>query len=293
MGFGGEEGSVVLSGMTEAQDGRLNGRELWVLVMSRDMLFMLLTVCWWNSTGSFDATVRLWDCKSQSTKPIQIFEESKDSVSSLHVLGHEVVTGSVDGKMRTYDLRMGMMYCDTLGRRNSTNPLLSIMTFADMTFVCLDPITSVQQTADSNAVLVSTLDSTIRLMDKSNGQMLQNYTGHTNTEFRIRSCLGLGDAVAISGSEDGKICIWDVLEGKVLKTIEAHSGKVASAVTCNNARKEFASAGADGEGCVRVLLNHVIDIDRKCHCLGVDTAGIAGRLKLFFRGTTQPCLKYF
>ncbi|KAL8873072.1 MAG: hypothetical protein Q9174_001393, partial [Haloplaca sp. 1 TL-2023] len=111
------------------------------------------------------------------------------------------------------------------------------------------PITSVQQTADGNAVLVSTLDSTIRLMDKSNGQMLQNYTGHTNTEFRIRSCLGLGDALVISGSEDGKICIWDILEGKVLKKIEAHGGKVASAVACNNMRKEFASAGADGEDC--------------------------------------------
>ncbi|KAI4242899.1 MAG: hypothetical protein L6R40_003772 [Gallowayella cf. fulva] len=80
VGFGGEEGNVVVS-------------------------------------GSFDATVRLWDCKSQSTKPIQIFEDSKDSVSSLHVLGHEIVTGSVDGKMRLYDLRMGMIYVDTIGRK--------------------------------------------------------------------------------------------------------------------------------------------------------------------------------
>ena len=66
--------------------------------------------------GSFDATVRLWDCKSQSTKPIQVLEESKDSVSSLHVVGHEMVTGSVDGKMRLYDLRMGMVYVDLVGR---------------------------------------------------------------------------------------------------------------------------------------------------------------------------------
>ncbi|KAL8693480.1 MAG: hypothetical protein Q9218_001711 [Villophora microphyllina] len=186
--FGGEEGSVVVS-------------------------------------GSFDATVRLWDCKSQSTKPIQTLEESKDSVSSLHVLGHEIVTGSVDGKMRLYDLRMGMIYVDTLGH----------------------PITSVQQTTDGNAVLVSTLDSTIRLMDKSNGKMLQNYKGHTNTDFRIRSCLGLGDAVVFSGSEDGEIYIWDVLERKVLEHLAAHDGKVASAVTCNSVKKEFASAGVDAD----------------------------------------------
>ena len=66
--------------------------------------------------GSFDATVRLWDCKSQSTKPIQVLDESKDSVSSLHIAGHEIVTGSVDGRVRLYDLRMGQIYVDVIGR---------------------------------------------------------------------------------------------------------------------------------------------------------------------------------
>ena len=67
-------------------------------------------------SGSFDATVRLWDFKSQSTKPIQVLEEAKDSVSSLHVAGHEIVTGSVDGRLRVYDLRMGMVFVDVIGR---------------------------------------------------------------------------------------------------------------------------------------------------------------------------------
>lgn len=79
MDFGGEDGSVVVS-------------------------------------GSYDATVRLWDCKSQSTKPIQVLEEARDSVSTLHVVGHEIVTGSVDGRMRVYDLRMGMILVDVIGR---------------------------------------------------------------------------------------------------------------------------------------------------------------------------------
>ena len=67
-------------------------------------------------TGSFDATVRLWDCKSQSTKPIQIFEEAKDSISSVQVMGCEIVTGCVDGRMRLYDVRMGMVFVDVVGR---------------------------------------------------------------------------------------------------------------------------------------------------------------------------------
>lgn len=111
----------------------------------------------------------------------------------------------------------------------------------------LEPITSVQQTRDGNAILVSTLDSTIRLMDKGNGQMLQSYKGHTNGDYRIRSCLGLADAVVVSGSEDGQIYAWDLLEGRVIKKLGAHDGKVASAVAFNAARNEWVSAGADGK----------------------------------------------
>ncbi|KAI9847961.1 MAG: hypothetical protein M1837_001478 [Sclerophora amabilis] len=175
-------------------------------------------------SGSFDATVRLWDCKSQSTKPIQVLEEARDSVSCLHVVEHEICTGSVDGKVRIYDLRMGMVYVDVIGR----------------------PVTSIRQTKDGNALLVSSLDGTIRLMDKGNGNLLQTYKGHVNTEYRIRSCLGMNDAFVVAGSEDGKIFVWDLLEGKVVQRLDAHDGKVASAVVANSAKNEWLSAGVDG-----------------------------------------------
>ena len=103
-----------------------------------------------------------------------------------------------------------------------------------------------QQTKDSNTVLVSTLDSTIRLFDKGNGQLLKRYRGHANQNYRIWSCLGLGDAVIVSGSEDGYLYAWDLLEGKLVEKLEAHSGKVASVVAWNSNKKEWASAGADG-----------------------------------------------
>lgn len=189
-------------------------------------------------------------------KPIQVLDEAKDSVSSLHVLGHEIVTGSVDGRVRLYDLRMGMLHVDVLGRMlpfplpfpssSSPSPSLSHGVRADI-YTGIESITSIQQTKDGNAILVSTLDSTIRLMDKGNGHLLQTYRGHKNTEYRIRSRLGLADSVVFSGSEDGFLYAWDLLEGKVVQRMEAHGGKVASAVACNSVRKEWASAGVDGE----------------------------------------------
>jgi mitogen-activated protein kinase organizer 1 len=84
-------------------------------------------------------------------------------------------------------------------------------------------------------------------MDKANGKLLQSYKGHVNKDYRIRSSLGFGDSVVISGSEDGQIYAWDLLDGSVVEQLHAHEGKVASAVACNPAQKEWATAGIDGK----------------------------------------------
>ena len=84
-------------------------------------------------------------------------------------------------------------------------------------------------------------------MDKGKGQLLQKYSGHTNRDYRIRSCLGMADTVVISGSEDGLLYAWDLLDGRKVERIEAHAGKVASAIAWNDHQKEWASAGTDGE----------------------------------------------
>lgn len=176
-------------------------------------------------TGSYDTTSRLWDTKSQSRKPIQTLEDAKDSISSVHVVGHEIVTGSVDGRVRNYDLRMGRCFVDIIGY----------------------PVTCTTQSADGNAVLVSALDGGIRLMDKVNGQMLQSYRGHLNTDFRVRSCFGAKDKYVITGSEDGFIWVYDLLEGKVVEKMKAHSGKAATSVAYNPAaKKQMLSGGVDG-----------------------------------------------
>jgi len=56
---------------------------------------------------------------------------------------HEVLTGSVDGRVRRYDIRAGRLATDYLG----------------------EPVTSVCFSHDRNCILASTLDSTIRWGD--------------------------------------------------------------------------------------------------------------------------------
>lgn len=135
---------------------------------------------------------------------------------------------SVDGHLRTYDLRMGSLVTDLVG----------------------NSITSLSLTTDSNGVLVSTLDSHIRLFDKSTGSCLQTYSGsHVNTDFRVRSCVGgPGDAWVLTGSEDGKIVAYDLLEGREVACVKGqHQGKVVSCVAFHPKGKQWVSVGVDGK----------------------------------------------
>ncbi|TPX41476.1 hypothetical protein SeLEV6574_g06063, partial [Synchytrium endobioticum] len=157
-------------------------------------------------SGSYDATVRIWDCRAQTRLPIQSIDDAKDDITSLQVAGHEIAVGSVDGKLRVYDIRAGSVSADDIGQ----------------------PVTSVAYSNDKNCLLVSALDSTVRLVDKENGQILNEYSGHVNKEYRVVSCLSHTDAHILSGSEDGRILAWDLVDASLVRTLKGHDKTVSA-----------------------------------------------------------------
>ncbi|KAM9106093.1 WD repeat domain-containing protein 83 isoform 2-T2 [Megaptera novaeangliae] len=142
-------------------------------------------------SGSIDSTIRCWDCRSRRPEPIQKLDEAKDGISSVKVSDHEVLAGSVDGRVRRYDLRMGHLFSDYVG----------------------SPITCTCFSRDGQCTLVSSLDSTLRLLDKDTGELLGEYTGHKNQEYKLDCCLSERDTHVVSCSEDGKVFFWDLVEG--------------------------------------------------------------------------------
>ncbi|EEB93276.1 hypothetical protein MPER_08092, partial [Moniliophthora perniciosa FA553] len=48
-------------------------------------------------------------------QPIQVLEEARDSVQTIHIDSATITTGSVDGHVRTYDLRKGELRTDYIG----------------------------------------------------------------------------------------------------------------------------------------------------------------------------------
>ena len=187
-------------------------------------------------SGSFDGSVKCWDLRSRSERAIQTFGEARDGISAVSVLGAEVFAGSTDGRVRVYDLRAGCVDADVFGAA----------------------VTSVAPARDGQSYLVSTLDSSARLMDRVTGRCLQTFTdaGFKNDEYRVRSTLAMADAAVVSGSEDGRVFVWDVLTGGVVERVKhmqdggerAAVGKkgVVSAVAWNQVRRQWASAAGDG-----------------------------------------------
>eukprot|EP00731_Ephydatia_muelleri_P018378 Em0011g418a len=141
-------------------------------------------------TGSYDSTVRVWDCKARTFDPVQVLNEARDSVTSVQLSSSEILTGSVDGQIRRYDVRFGKLVCDTIG----------------------NPVTSVSFSRDGHCVLASSLDEKIRLLDRDNGELLNEYKGHKNNEYKVDCCLSHDDATIVCGAEDGKIWFWDLVE---------------------------------------------------------------------------------
>lgn len=181
-------------------------------------------------SGSDDRSVRVWDVKSRNANPIMVFEEAGDSVSSIVVREEEIIAGSVDGRVRSYDIRMGLCTEDTMPAA----------------------VTSLQVTGDGQALLVGCLDSKIRLIDRKNGGCLRAFWGNgfKNEELRIKCCFGEGEAIVMCGSEGtGTVNAWDVMTGQIVGSIEA-AHKVISIVRWRDkgrgTQAVWASGGADG-----------------------------------------------
>ncbi|KAG4132654.1 hypothetical protein ERO13_D08G046300v2 [Gossypium hirsutum] len=157
-------------------------------------------------SAGYDRSLRAWDCRSHSTEPIQIIDSFLDTVMSVCLTKTEIIGGSVDGTVRTFDIRIGREISDDLGQ----------------------PVNCISLSNDNNCILANCLDSTLRLLDRSTGELLQEYKGHACKSYKMDCCLTNSDAHVTGGSEDGSIFFWDLVDASVVSKFRAHSSVVTS-----------------------------------------------------------------
>lgn len=183
------------------------------------------------ASASYDASVRLWDCRSQSSNPVQVLSEARDSVSAIAAPrgGTCIVTASIDGCVRTYDVRAGRLSEDSLPA----------------------PLSSLAHSRDGNCLLVGCLDDSLWLLDIATGESLSHYAGQgfENRAFQLDSGVLCDDAYVVAGSEDGSICFWDIVQSgpPSFRNANSHTASPVSAIDAHPTERVIISGAHSGE----------------------------------------------
>lgn len=175
-------------------------------------------------SASYDQSIRFWDLRSRNINAIQVVKAFQDSVTALSVTPNPYIFGSsVDGTVRKLDLRAGTIVTDDL-------------------FV---PITSLDTAADGSFYVAACTDSCVRLLDKGSGAVLAAYRGHQHGAYQLDCALMCAEAVVVAGSEDGRVCYWDMVSQNLVQDVKAHKSIVSSLAVIPN-DGGLLTASADG-----------------------------------------------
>ena len=161
-------------------------------------------------TGSNDKSVRIWDLRAQTRVPIQVMEDFHDNVTSIVEArdfagcSSSIIASSLDGTVKTYDMRAGKCVTDALGA----------------------PVGAITLSHDRNCILAalpckSAAASTggggdLLLMEREGGSVLNRYSGsgHLHSVYRVLPALTSTDSHVIAPSEDGNVRFFDLVDGE-------------------------------------------------------------------------------
>ena len=207
------------------------------------------------ASSSYDSTVRLWDARSRSKEPLMILDDAKDAVTCV-APGKgvaQILTSSVDGKLRTYDLRTAQLYTED----------------------AVHPITSFSTTSDGLTIAASCLDGIIRLWGCATNTSRLNsqkkvyqklHSSHKSNDFKVECTFTSNDEYLVSGSECGAVAIYrvdltndDTTTHKYDDTtakknenngtiLQRHKGPTCSVATCPQKTRPWLMVSASYDG---------------------------------------------
>ena len=181
-------------------------------------------------SGSWDKTLKVWDL--ESGRCLRTLEGHTEMVACLSLTpdGRRVISGSGgdftkfnvgDHNLRVWDLESGQCLRMLEGHKNS--------------------VRCVSITPDGRRAISGSSDCTLRVWDLENGHCLRTLEGHSEYDPQVRRFKTIGGhsylvncvsitpdgKVAVSGSSDYTLRVWDLESGQCLGTpLEGHTDSI-------------------------------------------------------------------
>ena len=183
----------------------------------------------------FDRNVKFWDLRSnRQHEAMETVGQFSDAAMDLTVSSgdkggvktNEISACSIDGTMRTFDIRKGELRVDTLLGKQ--------------------PITAIENSGDEKCVL-ATLPKTIALLDKTTGEVLQTFSGINNDQnVVLRATLTPDDRYVVIGDAIGDICVWDLVSNE---TPNSHPLRIPGAHAKSISNVCFSPVSSSSDAC--------------------------------------------
>ncbi|CAO3648058.1 unnamed protein product [Cunninghamella blakesleeana] len=167
-------------------------------------------------SASHDRTLKIWDLnKGYCIKTIFTFSSCND-VALMDPDGYTLVSGHLDATLRIWDAKSGNGIKDINGIHN-------------------DQITSTSLSPDGNAILTSSRDNTLSMIDVRMYKVLQTFKSPTyqNGLNWSRSCFSPDGCYVAAGSKDGSIHIWNTRNNQLERTLKGEHKSTVCGVTWN------------------------------------------------------------
>ena len=181
----------------------------------------------------------------------------RTGVTHLKLCGWKLIVGRIGGQLDLF--RIGALnvtrrsFSDTLGVQHFEFELLQTLRAHQQPITCL--------LVDHGTILTGSQDHTLKIfrVDDSKGSCTGVYTLHGHCGPVTSAFIDRTEVLssAGSGSQDGMLCLWDVMTGACLYSIQAHDGCV---ISMTHSPSYVVSMGSDEKLCVWERLHgHLIN----------------------------------
>jgi len=219
-------------------------------------------------TGGYDGSIRVFHAPSSTS--VMSFSGHAGAIVSLRVSpkNHlDFVSGSQDGVWRVWDAAVPSC-CKQSSFSDSVPGISGVMYAPNGDYILVSTLDGLVTLYPSPSLSPSPSPSpspSIASTQKVGAGAVKRYSGHVNSRYAQQAAFFSGldgqgqgqgqgqgrshhqEALLLHGSEDGRVCVWDVNSMELLQQCEGHNDAVlAVAVNPDPTKRQGASVGRDG-----------------------------------------------